>query len=280
MRALGNVRSRDEPLSFASYGEYAISATETSAVRELLVSLRWLGPQARGILPELELLRAPNGGLTRKLRLEVDRALQAIQRPAPTNEPGTHACCGTAPNGVTSMSSWPSESRRSAEQIGSITLQDQKGELITFGEYFRGQPSIVVFFYTRCDNPLKCSLTVAKLARVQKLLEEQGLADRIHTAAITYDPAFDLPERLRVYGRDRGVRMDVGHRMLRVVEDDDNDVLRRHFELRVNFVESLVNRHGIEVYILDAEGRIALCFERLSWGEEQVVTRTVEMLKE
>ena len=174
----------------------------------------------------------------------------------------------------------PSNYRRGTKQIESIALQDQKGELITFKEYFHGQPSIVVFFYTRCDNPMKCSLTVAKLARVQKLLEVQGLVDRIHTAAITYDPAFDLPERLRVYGQDRGVRMDAGHRMLRVIADNDNDVLRRHFELGVNFIESLVNRHRIEAYILDAQGRIAVSFERLHWDEEQVVIRTVEMLKE
>ena len=74
--------------------------------------------------------------------------------------------------------------------------------------------------------------------------------------------------------------MDAGHRMLRVMADNDNDVLRRHFELGVNFIESLVNRHRIEAYILDAQGRIAVSFERLHWDEEQVVIRTVEMLKE
>jgi protein SCO1/2 len=72
--------------------------------------------------------------------------------------------------------------------------------------------------------------------------------------------------------------MDTGHRMLRVAKD--NDVLRRHFELGVNFIESLVNRHRIEVYILDAKGRIATSFLRIHWDEEQVVARTVEMLKE
>jgi len=41
-----------------------------------------------------------------------------------------------------------------------------------------------------------------------------------------------------------------------------------------------VNRHRIEAYILDAQGRIAVSFERLHWDEEQVVIRTVEMLKE
>ena len=157
-------------------------------------------------------------------------------------------------------------------------MQDQDGELLKFFEFFSGCPSIVVFFYTRCDNPMKCSLSVTKLARVQTLLDAQGLARRIRTAAITYDPEFDRADRLRVYGKDRAVRMDENHRMLRAIEG--NDALREYFELGVNFIESLVNRHRIELYILDAAARIAVSFERLHWDEEQVATRAVETLKE
>jgi protein SCO1/2 len=125
---------------------------------------------------------------------------------------------------------------------------------------------------------MKCSLTVTKLGRIQKLLEAQGLIDQIHTAAISYDPAFDRPERLRIYGRDRGVRLDTHHRMLRATSGIDG--LCSHFGLGVNFIESLVNRHRIEAYILDAEGRIAASFERIHWDEQQVVARTIEVLKE
>jgi protein SCO1/2 len=278
MRALANIRYRDEPVSFESYGEYAVGRTGTSPIRELLATLAWLGPHARGALAEIEALRMPGSGLSSKLRIDVERAAQAIRGPVPGDEGGAHSCCGTAPGGVTSISSWPSNLRRGGEQIVPVTFQDHEGGLITFKEFFQGQPSIVVFFYTRCDNPMKCSLTIAKLARVQKILEAQGLADRIRTAAITYDPAFDLPERLRVYGQDRGVRMDAGHRMLRAT--GDNEVLRRHFQLGVNFIESLVNRHRIEVYVLDSEARITACFERIHWDEEQVVARAVGMLKE
>ena len=278
MRALASIRYRDEPVSFENYGEYPVSSTGTSPVHELLVTLAWLGPHARGVLPELEALRAQSGGLARKFRIDVDRAVQAIRGANQADEPGAHSCCGTPPSAVRSTSSWAVDSRRDSEPVESIVLEDHKGELISFMEFFKGQPSIVVFFYTRCDNPMKCSLTVTKLARIQTLLEAQGLADRIRTAAITYDPAFDLPERLRVYGQDRGVRMDAGHRMLRATAD--NDALRRHFELGVNFVESLVNRHRVEVYILDAEGRIAASFERIHWDEQQVVTRAIEVLKE
>jgi len=275
MRALTNIRHRDEPLSFETYGEYAVSSTGTSPVRELLATLAWLGPHARGVLRELESLRAERSGFSRKLRIDIDRTLQAIRGGDQVDEPRTETCC-TPPGGLRNTIDWPLNSRCGVETIGSTVFEDHQGDLISFTEFFRGQPSIVVFFYTRCDNPMKCSLTVTKLARIQKLLEAQGLADQIHTAAITYDPAFDLPKRLRVYGQDRGVRMNAHHRLLRAA--DGMDALCANFKLGVNFIESLVNRHRIEAYILDAEGRIAVSFERIHWDEQQVVTRALKVL--
>jgi protein SCO1/2 len=277
MRALTNIRYRDEPVSFENYGEYAVSSAGTSPIRELLATLAWLGPHARGVLPELESLRAERGGLPKKLLVDVDRAVEAIRSADQDDRLEPDSCC-TLPGGLSDTFSWALGSRRGSEPIESTVFEDQEGASITFREFFRGHPSIVVFFYTRCDNPLKCSLTVTKLARIQKLLEACGLADQIHTAAITYDPAFDLPERLRGYGQNRDVRMDSRHRMLRAI--DGVSALRSHFKLGVNFIESLVNRHRIEVYILDAEGRIAASFQRIHWDEQQVVDRAIEVLKE
>ncbi len=277
MRALTNIRYHDEPVSFENYGEYADSSTGASPVRELLATLAWLGPHARGVLPEVESLRAQPGGLSKKLLIEVDRAVEAIRGAEQVNELGAATCCAL-PGGLSNTFSWALSSRRGCEPIEQTVFEDHEGAAITFKEFFRGHPSIVVFFYTRCDNPLKCSLTVTKLARIQKLLEARGLADQIHTAAITYDPAFDLPERLRGYGQNRGVRLDARHRMLRAI--DGVNALRGHFKLGVNFIESLVNRHRIEAYILDGEGRVAASFERIHWDEQQVVDRTIEVLKE
>ena len=277
MRALTNIRYHDELVSFENYGEYAVSSTGTSPVRELLATLAWLGPRARGVLHEVESLRAQRGGLSKKLLIEVDRVVESIRGADQVDDLGTHSCC-TPPSDLSNTISWMPGSRRGCEPIEAIVFEDHEGASITFKEFFRGHPSIVVFFYTRCDNPLKCSLTITKLARIQKMLEARGLADQIHTASITYDPAFDLPKRLHQYGRDRGVRMDARHRMLRTI--DGFNALRSHFELGVGFIESLVNRHRIEAYILDADGRIAASFERIHWDEQQVVDRTVEVLKE
>jgi protein SCO1/2 len=277
-RSLNFIHFHDEPLSFDGYGEYALSSADTSPVRELLATLEWLGPHARGVLPELEELRAQRGGFSRKLLADFDRALEAIRGTVRTDGREDHDSCCALPAGLGDKFSWARALRRGGGQVERVTFEDQDGATLTFGEFFRGRPSVVVFFYTRCDNPLKCSLTVSKLARVQKLLEERGLAERVRTAGISYDPGFDLPHRLRVYGQNRSVKMDAGRRLLRAT--DGFDELRSHFKLGVNFIGSLVNRHRIELYILDAEGRVAASFERIHWDEQQVVERVVEVLAE
>ncbi|HEY0170816.1 MAG TPA: SCO family protein [Pyrinomonadaceae bacterium] len=276
MRALTNIRYHDEPVTFEGYGEYALSSDCTSPVRELLATLAWLGPLARGVLPEVEALRAEHG-LPKKLLPEVGRAAEAIGRVGRADGRDADDCCAL-PGGLGDKFSWALGSRRGCGPVEATVFEDQDGASATFGDLFAGRPSVVVFFYTRCDNPLKCSLTVTKLARFQKLLEERGLAGQINTAAITYDPAFDLPGRLRAYGRDRGLRFDARHRMLRATEGAA--ALRKHFKLGVNFIESLVNRHRIEAYVLDAKGHIATSFERLQWDERQVLERAVEVLGE
>ena len=199
MHALANIRYRDDPVSLDEYGGYAVGADATSPVVELLRTLAWLGPDARGILTELEPLGLPEGGLPRKRLADFDRALAAIHASEAVGDHGGETCC-TLESSLADMFRRVFSNRPASAAVESIVLEDQNGDSIRFDEFFVGQPSIVVFFYTRCDNPFKCSLTVTKLARIQKALEAQGFADRIRTAAITYDPGFRssrAPARVR-----------------------------------------------------------------------------------
>src|SRR5215216_1391447 len=272
MRALNQIRYHDDPVSFLAYADYSSGPATTSPVRELLLTLAWLGRHASSVLPELESI-VKAGGLSKKALIEANRTLEVIR-----SAQAVGSDCCKLPAGLASKFSWPGRDRGGAESIGSTLFEDQDGTQVSFNEFFLGRPSIVVFFYTRCDNPLKCSLTVAKLARVQKLLQSKNLDTQIQTAAITYDPAFDLPGRIRRYAENRSVRLDAFHRMLRTT--GGIEPLRQHFKLGVNFIESLVNRHRIEVYILDGKGRVAGSFERLHWDEQEVVDRAVEVLAE
>ena len=273
IRAIFNIRYRDENISLQTYGGFAIGVAGTSPVSELLKTLVWLGPTARAVVPELSSLREGPTALSKKYQPTIQQALDEIGVVVSSEED----CC-QLPDSVRTFFSSLRENRTSTKPLESTLFEDQDGASVTFAEFFHGRPSIVVFFYTRCDNPLKCSLTITKLARIQELLRAEGIADQVNTAGITYDPGFDLPERIKNYGRHRGMEFAAQHRLLRAPEGID--ALRKHLQLGVNFIESLVNRHRIEVYLLDREGRVAATFERIQWSETEVVVRARELLSE
>jgi protein SCO1/2 len=267
LQALTTMAGRDEPVSFADFGDYAVSEGGTSPLGELIETLAWLGPVARSILPEATELAARPGAFSRTILAQFRQAIGAI-------DAQESATCCALPNAIRQSIAWV---KRNTPATNEVAFEDHNGEPIRFSAFFAGKPSIVVFFYTRCDNPLKCSLTISKLGRIQKLLNERGLTSQVRTAAVTYDPAFDLPDRMRDYGLRRGLRLGPDHRMLRA--PGGIDALQRHFALGVSFLGSLVARHRIEAYVLRADGQVACSFERFQWNENDVVKRAIDTLQ-
>ncbi|MEO8369195.1 MAG: SCO family protein [Candidatus Solibacter sp.] len=233
-----NAQAMDAPVMLGVYGGAGpAGGGNSSALREVSATVEWMGPHA---------------------------------------VVAAGACCPELPESIAALFR-RKVSTVSRGAVDRVALQDHRGDTKSFRERFRGQPTIVAFFYSRCDNPYKCTLTVAKLGRVQAILEERGLFERIRTTAISYDAAYDTPERLLRYGRNRGFRVDSeNHAMLRAPEGFD--VLRRHFELGVSFFDSLVSRHRIEVFVLDGEGRVAFTFQRLNWSEQKAVDEAEALL--
>lgn len=107
-----------------------------------------------------------------------------------------------------------------------------------------------------------------QLARLQGELQESGFSGIVRTAAVTYDPGFDLPPRMRAYGENRVLLFGQHNRMLRTVEG--LPTLENYFQLGVNFVGSIVNRHQIELNILDAAGLVQHSLTRLQWDTRDV----------
>jgi cytochrome oxidase Cu insertion factor (SCO1/SenC/PrrC family) len=52
-----------------------------------------------------------------------------------------------------------------------------------------------------------------------------------------------------------------------------------YFELGVSFGETLVNRHRIELFLLDQRGRVAGAFTRLQWDSEEVLAQAASLVK-
>jgi len=273
INALNNIRFNDEPVELGSFGGYDIEEIYTTPVNELLLTFEWLGSAARIVLPELiELCRGP-GGFKGKVRRRVEAIVGTIDE-TPADEGVSEHCCNLG-SLIGRVNSYCSDSRSAPDS--SAVFEDQSGKTISFEEFFLGRPSIIVFFYTRCDNPLKCSLTITKLARIQRRLQEEGYSGDINLGGITYDGEFDIAQRLERYGADRGFRPDSRGRLFRTTAGFDD--LRKHFELHVNFVESIINRHTVACYILDSNGRVVRTFERHLWDENEVMKVAIQVLE-
>ncbi|MFH8252314.1 SCO family protein [Microbacterium sp. B2969] len=130
-----------------------------------------------------------------------------------------------------------------AAALRAIAVEDQDGRASTLADLIEGE-TVLAFFYTRCMNPARCSLTITRLAALAG-------GDRA-VVAMSYDPAFDSPARLRRYGADRGFAFGERARLVRTV--DAWPAVRELFGLRVGYGPSTVNEHARELFLVRRAG--------------------------
>jgi len=273
LKAVENIRYVDDALTFECYKPRWPLPNYTTALTEIFRTFGWLGAHAKSALPDLETLREErHEEFSRPVRAEIGNAIDCIG----SDEKAAHDCCSAVhANPSLGLHNLQKKSSKGVS-ISDIELEDQEGNTLAFGTFFSRKPSIVAFFYTKCDNPNKCSLTVTKLARLQKAIVEEQLDGLLRTAAITYDPEYDLPRRLKAYGENRSVTFSDDDRMFRVRSRFRE--LQEYFQLGVNFTGSTVNRHRIELFILDSRGRIVANFARLQWDIQEVLEQAKALL--
>jgi protein SCO1 len=258
LSAILYIRHRDDVVRLANYAGHGPGGETTTAMAEVMRTIAWLGRCGMACLSSLEDLLAQNPGPATSAM-----AANAIKAICEDDQTPPAECCGCGEGPRATL-------RVAPKDISGLRLQDHSGAELSFAEAFHGRPSIVVFFYTRCDNPAKCPLTMYKFGSLQRLLQESELGDSIGTAAITYDPEYDRSERLLRYAQSWGAKPSPLHRVLRTV--GDFSALRDYFELGVNFGASgIVNRHQLEAFVLDKNGHIAHVVARRPWDEAQLV---------
>jgi cytochrome oxidase Cu insertion factor (SCO1/SenC/PrrC family) len=258
--AIERISQSDDVVRFKHDEPLENGAAATTALMELFRTLAWLGARASTVLPSLEaMLQRRPSAFSDAVRADIENAITAISR---ADRPKAPSCCADK-----SFSEALIPLNRT--DVDDIELQDQDGKVFCFRDFFLGRISVLAFFYTRCMNPNKCSLTITKLARLQQLARDAGLHDQINIAAITYDPAFDLPKRLYQYGANRGLSFDDRTRLMR--STGPFDPFRHRFELGVGYGSATVNQHRLDALVLDRRGWPIASYPRIQWREEDLL---------
>lgn len=76
-------------------------------------------------------------------------------------------------------------------------------------EFVGDRATLLTFVYTRCSGI--CPAEMTNLVHVQAKAAEMGRTDDIALMAMTFDPAYDTPERLRTFGANLGAKYDLGN---------------------------------------------------------------------
>jgi cytochrome oxidase Cu insertion factor (SCO1/SenC/PrrC family) len=264
--AIERIRLSDDFVCFDSGLLRAERASTVTALMELFETLEWLAGRAAEALPALQaMLEQKPPAFSPAVLAQITRAVAALSKAQPA---ARHCCCASKHG-----SQFPAIAH---EQIEGVELQDQYGNIFSFGHFFRGRPSVLTFFYTQCMNPNKCSLTIAKLARLQRQIRDESYDGRFNIAALSYDPSFDLPRRLMTYGLDRGISFDERVRLLRTV--GPFDPIQRHFDLGVGYGSSTVNQHRIDLVVLDRLAQPVTRFVRMQWQENDIFSALKSLL--
>jgi protein SCO1/2 len=284
LKAVENIKYIDDAVTFEQYKPRWPITNYTTALSEIFETLGWLGFHAESALPQLVTLCAESrDDFSKDTQAGIEKAIDLIRSAGSSHSTHGHSCCDDVSEavpmnlGVPITFHAPRQAHRNPGSMAGIELEDQDGNTLTYSAFFSGKPSIVVFFYTRCNNPNKCSLTITKLARLQKAVIEERLGGLLKIAAITYDPEYDLPARLKAYGENRGVSFSEDNRILRTRSGFHE--LQGYFQLGVNYSAATVNRHSIELFILDSQGKIASTFSRLQWDVQEVLDQAKTLLR-
>ena len=242
VQAVVNLRGRDGP---------AGPGASRTALVEVFAALAWQPIVSPEVRAALERLGQENG---------MDWS-PAVRRGLADTLAAVRGRTGLGPLALSAAAGSLVEPTGGVGDLGGVLVEDQAGVRQPLVEFLNCSDTVVAFFYTRCQNPNKCSLTITKLADLQARMRERGLPAQL--AAISYDPGFDLPPRLAAYGRARGLQFGHSVRMFRAVEGHSR--LAEFFGLRVGYTGTIVNQHGLELYLLDAEMQIVRTWARIPW---------------
>lgn len=256
LRASERISSADQYVSYERYPPPPGSGL-TTAIGEIVMTLSLAGAAGHDALVAIRDRAKAGTALSSSVLAGLERSLDdAVRSP----------CCCSSREPPSETETPPAA--LSLSGLEHIQLQNQDGEYTTIGAFFSEMASLVAFFYTRCENPNKCSLTISKLGEVIRLTGRMDPAGRVKVAGLSYDPEYDLPSRLRRYGDDRKLPFGDRCQLLRTI--GSFDAVRDRLRLGVGYGSSTVNRHRIEILIVDANGRIAGARTRRLWDVWEV----------
>ena len=157
---------------------------------------------------------------------------------------------------------------RVGDEMPAAEFTSESGQAVHLADY-RGQTVAFTFFFTSCPLPEFCPRMNKNFAEARKLLlADTNALGNWQFLSVSFDPGFDRPENLRLYGDI--YRGDNTNRWLFAVASPETlRMLGPRLDFRF-WRENGSLSHNLRTVVLDTHGRIAAQFDGNEWTPAQL----------
>jgi len=208
----------------------------------------------------------PGEEITFKLKVTDDDAwIEAIRK--------TGVAKNILPEGAPIRIAREVEPLKVGDVLPEYQFVNEQGREVSLSQ-FQGKALVLSFLFTRCPIPNFCPLTARKLAGVQnQLLANGGGPTNWHLLAISIDPGFDTPNRLKQFGEAYGYKP--AHWSFLTGELIDITAIGEQFGM-VFWTEAGTVSHNLRTIVVGADGLIRTNLVGNEWEVEALVGEVVE----
>ena len=160
------------------------------------------------------------------------------------------------------------------ETMPDFTLTDRDGRPVALSS-LRGRVVAVTFIYTRCPLPDYCPRMIANLQAVERRFPGR-VGDDVALVAITFDPQYDTPARMKEYA---GL-FDADRPGWHFLTGARPDIERVCGMFGVEFwpEEGLIT-HTLQTAVIDREGKLAAAVEGKDYSGRQLSDLIAQFLR-
>lgn len=164
--------------------------------------------------------------------------------------------------------------RSVGEYLPPFALYNQDGKLVT-NKSLNGRTLVMNFIFTRCLVATMCPAATARMARLQREIDEAGLTG-IELISVSFDPEYDTPGILRLYGEQRGIDFK-NFMFLTGKQQTINDLLKQMGILVIEEDDTL--NHTIATLLISDMGKILYRKDGSRWSTRDFLDRLKELDK-
>jgi protein SCO1 len=142
---------------------------------------------------------------------------------------------------------------------------DQEGAPRTLSDW-RGSASVITFIYTRCPLPDFCPRMERNFVELQRaILEDPALQGRARLIAISFDPEYDTPDRLRAHAQAVGARPEIWTYLTGATDAVERFAATFGVSVIRNPDNAADITHNLRTVVLDSQGRVHEIFSGNDW---------------